>query len=135
MNFPKRLDAALDWSTRILYTAIEFLFRLVALASLPSLVAWVVLVSLNLYLGETLFETWRWLFPAMTIVQIIGLDSNLICLLADAALDRLPADGSERMLRLWKTRQIARSVVIAVAGGAVILPLILINYSQISPSN
>lgn len=132
MNFMNRLDGVLDWFTQVLYTVIEFLFRLVALASLPALVAWVVLVSLNLYLGGALFETWRWLFPAMTVVQIVGLDSNLICLLADAALDRVPV-GSERVLRLWKVRQIVRSVVIALAGGAMILPLVLIGSSQILP--
>src|SRR5258708_26146766 len=98
----KSMDHVLDLITQVLYTVIEFLFRLVALASLPALVAWLVLVSVNLFLGGAVFHEWTWLFPAMTVIQIVGLDSNLICLLADAALDRLPDVSSERVLRLWK---------------------------------
>lgn len=135
MKFLDRTNAALDWATQILYTVIDFLFRLVAVASLPALLAWVILTSVNFLLGGVIFAEWPWLFPAMTIVQIVGLDSNVMCLLADAALDRLPDVANERVLMLWKVRQIVRSVVIGLAGIAIILPLVLVGSSPIWPGN
>jgi hypothetical protein len=135
MKFLDRTNAALDWATQILYMVIDFLFRLVALASLPALLVWVVLASANFLLGGAVFAAWPWLFPVMTIVQIIGLDCNVMCLLADAALDRLPDVANERVLMFWKVRQIVRSVVIGLGGLAIILPLVLVGSSPIWPGS
>lgn len=135
MKFIDRMNAGLDRATQFLYLAIECVFRMVALMSLPALVVWVVLSSANFLLGGVIFREAAWLFPAMTVVQIIGLDSNIICLLADAALDQLPHVFSERALRLWRIRQLVRSVTIALAGAAVILPLVLLDSSPIWPGN
>jgi hypothetical protein len=133
MKFLGRLNAAFDWTIQILYTVIEFLIRLVALVSLPALVVWVILASTNLLLDGAIAREWIWLFPTMTVVQIIGLDSNLICLLADAAQDRLPKVPSERALRPWKIRQMVRAATITLTMIAIILPLVLIDSSPILP--
>jgi len=119
----KFLAGGMDWLIQFLYLSVEFLLRLLSEVSNLVLLVGLVLEGAGLLPGVTIFVNWRWILLVWSLALAVGLESNLVVLVLDAVLDRVP-DWATGEVRAWrKMHQAGRMVVVGVLGVVVVIVL------------